>query len=268
VFFDYDACLGTVGDIGYTHNTTLELTGGADLTIHEDLSPQGTATVTLNQSTLEVDHDLMFLAGTPSLSAAQASLVLGRMFQHSRQTVTQVALGDSTVLANGAGGWPFQAIEAAGLDVSTICGVLADDNFGFGQLRVGEPGNPTTVRLYDIWDNGHRNGFGGPQEALYLFGGGTGDRCARPSDGLFIEAGSTLELNCRKVYAWDASASQFVLLNSLFSSCSDTSTVTNGAFGPGTIRMVPEPGMLGSLFAGIALVGALRRNGARRRAES
>lgn len=254
---DMDACTGTVGEIDYGQKTTVELTNGTDLKVLMDVFTEGTSAITLDQSTLSVRHDLRPLwYGAPTLSAVNSSIFVGNFFQHDRTDVTHVALGDSTVTMDGTEGGPIQTLEVGGIDVSTVCGLLADDNFGFGQLVVGEPGSPSTTRLYDFFDNGHRGGLEGFDEALYLFGGGAGGRCSRSTDGLVIDAASVLELNCINTYVWDASATSFVPLDSLFTDCNDTSEVS--MFG-GTIRMLPEPGASVSLLAGAVLLCALRR---------
>jgi hypothetical protein len=264
IFFNLDACIGTVADVEWAQRTDVQLTNGADFTILEDLRPRGTSLTTLASSTLTVDRDVILVdaPGAPTFSATDSSLIVGRHFVHDRQTVADVALGDSTVTMNGTEGYPglsYHAMEVAGLDVTSVCGLLADDNFGFGEMIVGENGVPTTVGLYESTDNGHRNGLGGAAEALYLFGGGGGTRCARGTDGLFIEAGSTLSLKGVDAYVWDASAVAFVHLNSLFPGSPDPNVVTSHPFGPGTIEMVPEPGVAGCLLAGITLLSALGR---------
>ena len=54
-----------------------------------------------------------------------------------------------------------------------LAGLLSNDNFGFGQLVVGQAGQGTTVSLVDLVNNGNR-GAGDAPEALYLFGLGSG----------------------------------------------------------------------------------------------
>ena len=89
---------------------------------------------------------------------------------------------------------------------------------------------------------------------MYLFGGGAGTRCARATDGLMCEPGSTLALNGGHVYVYEASSGNFIPLHSL-----PDGTIKFGC----KIELLPEPGALVSLLAGVAMLGALRR---RRRA--
>jgi hypothetical protein len=101
--------------------------------------------------------------------------------------------------------------------------LVADGNFGMGQLVVGKPGEPTDVVLLDIADNGHRDTG---REALYLYGAGT-------NAGLVIHPGSRLVLNDLNVYAMIGGVYQ---------------QLVPGPFGGGTIELRRDPAALGDVF--------------------
>ncbi len=87
----------------------------------------------------------------------------------------------------------LQELEVGGYDA----GVFADshpNNFGLDQMIIGQPNEPAAVFLVDYVDNGNRDGFGGPAEALYLFSK-DGD------DGLHIRKDSILYMGGLHVYA-------------------------------------------------------------------
>jgi hypothetical protein len=95
-----------------------------------------------------------------------------------------------------------QYVEVGGFDIGTL--VPADDNFGFGQMIVGQDAEDgvTEVHLRDLFDNG--NGFNGcdQTEALYLFG--LEEDTSNPGkilDGLRILNGATLYLDGIPLYA-------------------------------------------------------------------
>ena len=89
--------------------------------------------------------------------------------------------------------------------------MLSNDNFGFGQMIIGQEGQATTVSLQDDIYNGKQC----KKEALYLFGLNDG-----ATNGLSILGGSTLILNGIKVYA--RQNGEMVNINSLFLPGEDT----------------------------------------------
>jgi len=142
---------------------------------------------------LEVAGDFDMSADTRIFNSGNANLILGGDFAYTHADPKMIPLGKSTVFFVGPGP---QEVEVAGLDVMTYPDeFLQDDNFGYGQIVIGQPNEPTAVLLVDNIDNGLRGGFSGPDgeavEALYLFG----------KDGLWILGGSTLYLNGLHVYA-------------------------------------------------------------------
>ena len=83
--------------------------------------------------------------------------------------------------------------------MNTATVLLTTGNFGIGRLVVGSPGNPTTVNLVDLVDNG--NSGGGNPEALYLWG-------LNGQPGLEIAPGSTLCIGNLPAYYHDGTAWQ------------------------------------------------------------
>ena len=120
-------------------------------------------------------------------------LALAGDFSYWHQNPAVVDLTQSRVYLDGRGP---QHIEVGGLDVSEFIEFLPQPlaNFGMGQMVIGRCGRSTVVELVDNVDNGLRDGFGGPDEALYLFG-------KDDEDGLKIKEGSTLYLGGLHAYA-------------------------------------------------------------------
>ncbi len=145
-----------------------------------------------------------------------------------RQTNTALAQFDQGIVnLDGTG---IQFIEAGSSD-DGITGTGAD-NFGIGQLEIGQDGVPTTAHILDLFDNGNRGD--GPFEALYLNGLG-GD------PGLVIHTGSMLVLNDVNVYAWLDGEMRH--LNALFDSDVNDSDLMAIPFGAGFLALeAPQAG--------------------------
>ena len=112
---------------------------------------------------------------------------------------------------------------------------------------IGDEGQPTTVMLLDLFDNGNRTG--GEAEALYLYGMGG-------LDGLEMYPGSRLVFDGIDVYARQKNALdqyEWVHLNDLF-----TPGTKEVAFAGGTIA-VPEPSTLALLASALLAWAILRR---------
>ena len=124
-----------------------------------------------------------------------------------------MALRSAIVEFNGVGP---QLMEVGGFDIGTL--VPVDDNFGVGQLIVGQAAQATTVHLRDIINNGNGSNGCDQTEALYLFG--LEPDAADPAkilQGLRILGGSTLVLDGLNVYAaQDGAGGALVDISGLF----------------------------------------------------
>ena len=151
------------------------------------------SSITLNGAgtTLDVTGDLEIASNASITSQVEAAVIEvgGDFFFSNTDEVNGLALGGTVVHFDGA---PRQLLEVGGYDIGPIP-PTANDNFGFGQLVVGRPGQRTQVRLVDRIDNGNRQSCEG-FETLYLLGIGT-------EDGLVINPGSMLIINHINVYA-------------------------------------------------------------------
>jgi len=172
-------------------------------------------TITLNHSNdlLVGSRDLNLGAVIALSNPGQAGLVLRGDFRYAHTEETKLQLRDSRVSFVGEGP---QELEVGGLDVDTSAEKLTTDNFGVGQIVIGEPNQPAVVFLVDHVNNGNRYGY---PEALYLFG-------KDGQDGLRIEKGSVLYLGGLKVYA---------MLDGMM-------TDLNTRFAPGQVRVLFDQG--------------------------
>ncbi|MBK7950624.1 MAG: hypothetical protein IPK00_18160 [Deltaproteobacteria bacterium] len=160
--------------------------------------------------------DFMQFLGESRLSAPTADVHLrAGWLIHDQDDPADFDLSNATVTTEG-----WVVLEAAGRDVGADCALLEDTNFGIGRLRVGAATVSSEVRVGDRGDNGRRAGPGGPGEAIYLLGSGSGAPC-EPSggDGLVIEPGSRIIVEPQsagsRIYAYQASTDSLVRLNDL-----------------------------------------------------
>ena len=114
-------------------------------------------------------------------------------FTHRFTDDTRIALTHAIVQFDGS---VVQKCEVGGANFGPNACFLPNDAFGFGQLVVGQPGQPTTVMLVDEENNGQGGGF---PEALYLWGNFDRTTCAplpktTEIPGLRIYNGSILHL--------------------------------------------------------------------------
>jgi len=163
-------------------------------------------TVNGPNTTLEVQGDVCFLNDPVTLTMSEATLKVSGDLPFSFTNEENFVAGDSIVHFNGDS---EQLMEVGGLNVDVMVEFLTNDNFGFGQMILGQIGQPTVVRLIDEADNG--NGFIGcrQSEALYLFGLGEDD-----PNGLKIVGGSTLILDRINLYALEEG--EWIHINKLF----------------------------------------------------
>ena len=182
-----------------------------EVRVFGDLGPNGPreATVTGLYSDpatgiLDVKGNVV-LDNPTTLVLSNATLKVGGDLQFSLTDEEKFKAADSIVHFDGSG---CQLFEVGGLDVDIYVEYLPNDNFGFGQLIVGQEGQPTVVRLRDAWDNGNGFACSGEREALYL---GLG---AIDPNGLRILGGSTLILDGVNLYALEEG--EWVHINSLF----------------------------------------------------
>ena len=156
-------------------------------------------------SSLTLNHVQFRPSSSLSVPTA-ATVVLRGDLLYNMTNEADLGIDDAIMLANGGA---VQLLEVGGQDLGV--GGATSQNFGIGQLVIGEAGGPVTiVELSEVFDNGNRGPMGlNGEEALYLYGLGG-------PDGLRIEGGSILALNSINVYAWDGASGQQVHLNSLF----------------------------------------------------
>jgi hypothetical protein len=202
-----------------------------------DLITSGATDIVLDDVTsqLDIGGSVYLNSGATLRMPPLAKLSVASSFVYAATAEANVDLSRSILQMNGSG---LQWLEVGGEDRGL--NGFTTGNFGIGQLIVGQPGQPTTVQLTDILDNGNR--LSGQREALYLYGLGG-------ADGLILNPGSTLVLDSIHVYAW------------LDGSWTDL----NGLFAPGVYQIpfqgatlaVPEPSASVSFLAAGAI--ALRR---------
>jgi len=180
-------------------NVTSDILMAITLYSGSTLQAQGLCVTKAATITLNGPNDLLDIRDGFDLSTSitvsnpgQSMLALGGDFTYAHKDKTKAPFAKSYVFFNGNGP---QELEVGGWDVDVWTEALADDNFGYGQMVIGEPNQPTAVLLVDQIDNGNPVGlFGATEDALYLFG-------KDGQDGLRILGGSTLYLNGLHVYA-------------------------------------------------------------------
>ncbi len=156
-------------------------------------------------ATLEIIGDIN-LNNPNTLNLSEATFIVGGNLEFSLSNEEKFTAADSIVQFSGSG---EQHLEVGGLDLDVFVDYLPNDNYGFGQMIVGQTAKPAVVRLRDRLDNG--NGFALCQqlEALYLFGLGEKD-----PNGLKIVDGSTLILDRINVYTLEND--EWIHINKLF----------------------------------------------------
>jgi len=130
---------------------------------------------------------------TLEIAEASTRISVGGSFLHSHSDETRIELDTSILNMDGTAP---QHLEVGGFNIGLSR--PAAENFGIGQLVVGQLGQPTTVHLRDMVDNGN----GGPgNEALYLLG--LDPTTNADPRGLRIIDGSTLSLECVHTFVFD-----------------------------------------------------------------
>ena len=182
--------------------TWFNVTTGGELQIG-DLS-QATSTVAINlndsDTQLTAPGSLTLNPSVAISAVADAVVKIGQDYTYKHIDESKIALRSAILQFSSVTG--PQYIETGGFDIGTL--VPTDDNFGFGQMIVGQNGGAgvTQVHLRDLIDNG--NGFNGcdQTEALYLFGlVPDAQNPGKKIDGLRILNGATLYLDGIQVYA-------------------------------------------------------------------
>ena len=203
---------GSIIKLGLDDGVSLQSAGAGDIRI--SISTDGviqTGTLQASAGTtvifvdgsgvLDVDGSLL-LASTIRFSAATGGTIAvsGPCLTFTHTDENAIPLGDVDVRFDGQGA---QRLEVGGSDVGPQA--LPNDNFGFGQLVVGQDAQVTTLRLTDALDNGNR--LGGNPEALYLYG-------ANGENGLRILGDSTLLIPADiNLYAFDTVVMNLVHIN-------------------------------------------------------
>jgi hypothetical protein len=187
------------GNLWVKEPPTITLAGGSALMV-ESLQGEKPTTITLSDPNdlLAGNIDLSLGAIITVSNSHNAVLAPRGDFTYAHQDETKLPFGKSYVFINGEGP---QELEVGGADVATDIKKLTNDNFGFGQMVVGDPTKPGVVFLVDRVDNGNR--AAGKAEALYLFGkvDPNDPKGLRMLDGLRLLGGSTLYMGRLKVYA-------------------------------------------------------------------
>jgi hypothetical protein len=175
-------------------NNTGATPGDPTTTLHVlgDVTTSATATLGLDPVTrLDVDGSLVTGNNVDITAPSGGMISVGGHFFFTHTVENELMLGDAILDLDGSGTFLApQLLEVGGLWVDTDCGFLQNDNFGYGQMVVGQDAQPTVVVLQDDIDNGNTFGGNNP-EALYLFGLGP-DRCDGAQNALRILGGSTL----------------------------------------------------------------------------
>ncbi|MCZ6837064.1 MAG: FG-GAP-like repeat-containing protein [Planctomycetota bacterium] len=192
-----DGCELLFGDLTLMRPTTITVTdAGSRLHTLGSLNATSASSIALNSAdaTLQVDGSLQLAANITLTTVDNAFVRVGGDIFNTLTGDTdesRMQLGSSIVQFGGFG---TQLYEVGGKNVDLVVQILNDENFGFGQLIVGQPSQHTTMQLQDCVDNG--NSGGGNPEALYLFG-------VAGQNGLLIHPGSTLILNDVNLYVFD-----------------------------------------------------------------
>ncbi|MCB1128657.1 MAG: hypothetical protein KDM81_19330, partial [Verrucomicrobiae bacterium] len=153
------------------------------------------------------------------------TLELTRGLSFNNTDESQISTHNGIVKFTGVG---EKTLEVGGTD-SGPAG-FTSGNFGIGRLEVGAPGQPATLKLVDLVDNGNR---GDGSEALYLYGVDT--------EGLVLHSGSKLVIGDLNVYVLHGGT--MVHLNALLAG-GDTISYGGGVIGrfggPAVIAMNPD----------------------------
>ena len=186
-----------------------DISGGASLILGEFSGANDFPINLTNENTsIITPRDFVINASVIVSNPDGVNITIEDDFSYLHQNEEDLPLGMSTVSLNGIG---CQKLEVGGLDVGTATPILANDNFGFGQMVIGEENQATIVKLIDDIDNGNR--LAGT-EALYLYGLNDG------SDGLRIHKDSIVVVGDVNVYT--SINGDVVHLNSLFDSSNST----------------------------------------------
>lgn len=155
------------------------------------------------------------------------TLELTKALTYNTADESQISTHNGIVKFTGPG---EKTLEVGGTDSSP--GGFTSGNFGIGRLEVGQPGQPATLKLVELMDNGNR-GAGGEPEALYLYGVAT--------EGLIVHPGSKLVIGDINVYVLQGAS--MVHLNALLGA-NDAMTFGGGTVsrfgGPAIIAMDPD----------------------------
>ena len=200
-------------------------TGGTMTFTDLYLTSNSSLSIADSDSSVSVNRTLFMQGGAISL-APNSTLTLTKHFSNSNTSETTLAAQFATIRMNGTG---TQFFEVAGLDLGPVT-PGNNNNFGIGQLVIGDIGRASYVQLLDVFDNGNRGQRS--NEALYLFGLGG-------PDGLVLLGGSTLFLDNINVYARENG--QWVHLNALFGTSNSVIPYSGG------FLHLPTPGALAPL---------------------
>jgi len=172
------------------------------------------AAISLNNELdlLDIAGDLVVCPLVTVVAPQGGTVQIGGQLTNAHVDEANLTLRQSSLHFDGAGSAEDpQLVEVGGLDVGTAIQVLSNDNFGFGEVTVGQAAQPTVVELIDLTDNGNR--AAGPREAMYFFGDDV-------DDSLRILGGSTLVIEHFNVYVKSQGA--LVNLQDLFGPGEDT----------------------------------------------
>ncbi len=239
-------------------NTEFILSGGSTLHLGGLIATNGgSATVSLTNTADLLDVDGSLILGTNisvNATAGTTVTITGNLsYQHTGEDAEDNVLLDETIVQFDGSG--IQELEIGDSDFDIGFQSVFEDNFGIGQLIVGQDGQATIVQLVDQFDNGNRNGGDPEAEALYLFGLGEGDESEK-EDGLRILGGSTLVIDEFNVYA--LIGGQRTRIMDLFGPDQDIIPFDQGFIA----KVVPEPAT-GLVLIVLGCPFILRRRGAK-----
>jgi len=191
--------LGSLQTVGGGGPLSISVSSGSHLFLGDFTLPRNVSlTATDLTSAVSVNGSLFMSSGNVSVGGGAVLGLTGSLsFSYTDPTKLSARTGILELV-----GTDRQYMEVGGNDGGAV--TPANNNFGWGQMIIGQRGQRATVELVDLYNNSTASAN---TEALYLFGLGG-------PPGLKIVDGSTLIIHNINVYAWEEGT--WVDLHSLF----------------------------------------------------